>query len=345
LADVIAVIPAHNEEAGIAATIKSLQRQSFPLRHIIVAADNCTDNTEAIAAALGATVFSTAGNVHRKAGALNQALRWFMPGWDDETLVLVMDADSALIPQWVELAIPWVMRHGTVSGAYETCDARGLLPLLQRVEYAHERQRIAKRSGRVSVLSGAASMFRVDVLRTIADSRGSVLPGHRGDFYNPQSLTEDFEITLAAQRLGYEAVSPEDLRVVTDVMRTARELAGQRLRWQRGYLETLREYPLRQTRSAWAIQTWIYASSLLPIVMVALIALSWDLYGPSYQPMWLLLVPVFAGIDAYAARRSGVRGQLLAGAVVPLYIYNIFRYGVYWTALYRSLRGGQKVWT
>jgi poly-beta-1,6-N-acetyl-D-glucosamine synthase len=341
----VAVIPAHNEEVGIGATIISLLEQTRRPDEIIVVADNCTDGTAEIARAFGVTVFETAGNHHRKAGALNQALAFHLLRWADDTFVLVMDADSALVPEWVELAAPWVTRSGAVSGAYETRDARGLLALMQRVEYAHERQRIARKMGRVAVLSGAASMFHAHVLRQVAESRGSHLPGSAGDVYNVDSLTEDFEITLAIQRLGYHPRSPRTLRVVTDVMTTPAALAGQRLRWQRGYLETLRLYPLRQTWKAWTVQFWIYAASVLPLFMAGLVLTTWALVGIAYEPLWLLLVPVFAATDAHTARRAGRRGQILAAFVVPLYLYNVFRSAIYWHALYRALHGGSKTWT
>ena len=342
---VVAVIPAHDEEEGIAATVTSLLRQSFPVAQVVVAADNCTDRTESIAVAAGATVVRTEGNLHRKAGALNQVLERFLPTWAPSTYVLVMDADSVLDPDWVRLSLPWVGRYGAVSGAYEARDADGLLPLLQRVEYASERYRITKKMGRVTVLSGAASIFRADILAQVAASRGSLLPGRCGDYYDPESLTEDFEITLAVQRLGFTTVSPKSLRVVTDVMTTPGALAGQRLRWQRGYLETLCTYPLRQTWRAWTVQLWTYTCSLLPLVMAALVLTSWWVHGLHYKPLWLLLVPLFAGAEAYMARAAGRRGQAVACAVLPLYAYSCFRYGVYWMAVYRALRGSRRAWT
>ena len=52
------VVPGHNEEAGIAQTVKSLLAVEWPgeLRRVVVVADNCTDATAAIAEAAGAKV-------------------------------------------------------------------------------------------------------------------------------------------------------------------------------------------------------------------------------------------------------------------------------------------------
>src|SRR5262245_26771648 len=51
------LIPAHDEEANIAAVLASCLEQDYPLDHyrIFVVADNCTDRTAAMVTAHGAT--------------------------------------------------------------------------------------------------------------------------------------------------------------------------------------------------------------------------------------------------------------------------------------------------
>ena len=68
----IALVPAHNEAEQISETIESLQDQTVPPDEIIVVADNCTDDTVAIARGFaGVAVMETVDNRHKKAGALN----------------------------------------------------------------------------------------------------------------------------------------------------------------------------------------------------------------------------------------------------------------------------------
>ena len=71
----MAIIPAHNEEIGIAQTIDSLRRQTHAPDHILVAADNCTDGTVEIARAMGVEVLETRVNSAKKAGAKKGARR------------------------------------------------------------------------------------------------------------------------------------------------------------------------------------------------------------------------------------------------------------------------------
>jgi poly-beta-1,6-N-acetyl-D-glucosamine synthase len=80
---VVALIPAHNEERQIGGAIQSLRQQESPPDLIVVCADNCTDHTSAKARAAGAHVFTTIGNTHKKAGALNQALAVLLPALRD----------------------------------------------------------------------------------------------------------------------------------------------------------------------------------------------------------------------------------------------------------------------
>lgn len=64
---VVAVVPAHNEGALIGATVDSLFKQ---VDEVIVACDNCTDNTKAVALNRGATAFDTVITPRVKLGRL-----------------------------------------------------------------------------------------------------------------------------------------------------------------------------------------------------------------------------------------------------------------------------------
>jgi glycosyltransferase involved in cell wall biosynthesis len=68
------MVAAHNEERDVEATLRSALDQTTRPDRVLVAADNCTDSTVAVARSIpGVDVFETVANRHRKAGALNQA--------------------------------------------------------------------------------------------------------------------------------------------------------------------------------------------------------------------------------------------------------------------------------
>lgn len=58
----LVIIPAHNEGQRIARTLNSLREQTRQADAVIVAADNCTDDTVSIALAEGVTVMETTNN-------------------------------------------------------------------------------------------------------------------------------------------------------------------------------------------------------------------------------------------------------------------------------------------
>src|SRR5438477_8086724 len=53
---VAVLVPAHNEAGGILATLNDITRQLRPDDRLLVIADNCSDDTAAVAAAGGAEV-------------------------------------------------------------------------------------------------------------------------------------------------------------------------------------------------------------------------------------------------------------------------------------------------
>src|SRR5262245_53320952 len=68
------LVPAYNEAASIADTVRSLQTQTYAVAEIIVIDDFSSDGTGDIARECGATVIRPPSNTGSKAGAQNFAL-------------------------------------------------------------------------------------------------------------------------------------------------------------------------------------------------------------------------------------------------------------------------------
>lgn len=77
---IVALILAHNEEACVADSIRSVWRQTRSPDYLV-------------------------DNRCKKAGALNQVLKEILPGLEDEDAVLIMDADSILDEGFAEYAL------------------------------------------------------------------------------------------------------------------------------------------------------------------------------------------------------------------------------------------------
>src|SRR5215831_20741556 len=91
--DVTVIVPAFNEAASVASTIRSLQAQTSAPREIIVVDDSSSDGTGNVARALGVTVIRPPKNTGSKAGAQTFALRHVRTA-----LTVAVDADTVLEP-------------------------------------------------------------------------------------------------------------------------------------------------------------------------------------------------------------------------------------------------------
>ena len=334
------LIPAHNEEDRISATITSLQDQIDPPERIIVVADNCTDSTPDLARAAGVEVFASVDNAHKKGGALNQALAVLLPDLGENDCVMVMDADTVLDQGYLTSA----RRRFTddralmsVGGLFYGEDGAGLLGQYQRNEYTRYSRDIRRRRGRVFVLTGTASVFRSRALRTVADSRGTRIPGRHG---------EDNELTLALKSLGGLMVSPPECTVVTEVMPTWRALWHQRLRWQRGALENLGAYGITpQTTRYWFQQLGIgygaiaLLSYLLLITITALALDEWVWY-----PFWGGLGLLFMLERLVGVWKADLRAKLVAVVLIPELAYATFLNIVFLKGVFDILLARQANW-
>ena len=100
------LIAARNEAPVIADLIDSIHRQDYPADHIVtfVVADNCSDDTAALARNAGAVVYERSDRVHVGKGyALDYLLSRIGENWGDDYFdgYFVFDADNLLAPDYV----------------------------------------------------------------------------------------------------------------------------------------------------------------------------------------------------------------------------------------------------
>jgi len=337
-ARVVVVIPAHNEGDRIASTINSLKAQQRQPDRVLVVADNCTDSTVRIARAAGVDVVESVGNTQKKAGALNQALARLLPSLDENDFVLVMDADSTIAEDFISVALRHLgsaARVGAIGGVFQGEPGGRLLGQLQRNEYVRYSREVDRRNGRLFVLSGTASLFRVKAMREVADARGTVLPGTNGRVYDTLALTEDNEITLALKTLGWTLLSPRECRVQTEVMLSWGALWRQRLRWQRGALENLGHYGWTPvTRRYWGQQLGLFIGvfAFLLYIFMSVVTLALGL-GFNLQPFWVAVGALFALERVATAWSAGRFGRLIALPLVIELVYDAFQQVVFLRSL------------
>jgi cellulose synthase/poly-beta-1,6-N-acetylglucosamine synthase-like glycosyltransferase len=216
----------------------------------------------------------------------------------------------------------------------------GWLETAQVLEYERGRRHMSRAKGRIHVLSGAAAFIKVGVLRHVAESRGSTLPGTKGEVMMKENIVEDYELTLAIQKLGYGVTSSKRCQMFSDLMPTLRELEGQRMRWYRGTIETLFLYGIKEShtaKTAGAIAFNLFTSTLMALAYI-MIAVGWLAVGAQPNFWFFLLTPLF--MAEYAIVSHGVPGRwpkLVAYTFIPMWIYGHVLFLIYWRSMWHAL--------
>jgi len=344
---VVAIIPAWNEAGFIAGTVAALQNQTRPPDRIIVVANNCTDDTAAIARAAGAEVIEMPVNPHRKAGALNHGIRTVLGTLADTDRIFVQDADTICVPRWLELAGDLMDADGAaiVSGRYACKAEHGLVGMMQRNEFAREGRRIDRRGGRTHILVGTSTLFPVGMLREVITARaGGRIPA--GYVYAQDALTEDYELTLAAKTLGWRTYSPHGCDAITDVMPNLRKLWHQRIRWWKGGTEDLMRYGWNRVTRGYIWRQSVMAMCLASVVLyLGTLAATYAIGGGvHWSAAWLAVTGVFIVNRVVEVRRAGPLAMLVAGLLVFELAYDLFQETVYLVSVVKALRGKRTEW-
>ncbi len=126
----VILVPAHNEEDGLPATLDSLRCLSYPksLYEIIVIADNCQDRTAEVARARDVTVLERSDAQKKSKGyALEFALQHLQQRAAKPAAVVVIDADTRVDASLLEIFAgelasgkDWIQAYYSVSNPDES---------------------------------------------------------------------------------------------------------------------------------------------------------------------------------------------------------------------------------
>jgi Glycosyltransferase like family 2 len=231
----VVLVPAHNEETTIRGCVVALLEQSYPreLYEIVVAADNCTDGTAAVARAAGAGVLvRTDPNARGKGRALRWAIDRILAAPKPPAAIVVIDADSATDREFLD-GVARAFERGATVVQGESLLAPGPPPrsaLRATAFLLCNRTRPAGRAalGLPCLLAGNAMAFR-----------SSVLIAHPWDAF---SSTEDLEYTLSLRVAGVRPTFASGAVVHSPAAPTALAADEQQLRWEGGKLRLARTW-------------------------------------------------------------------------------------------------------
>jgi 1,2-diacylglycerol 3-beta-glucosyltransferase len=229
------VVPAHDEAAGIAATVTSLLSLDWPpaQRRVVVVADNCSDDTAARARAAGATVLERQDATRRGKGyALARAFDWSLAdGFADA--VVVVDADTLVSPNLLRAfaagleagALAQQARYGVRN---PEASWRTRLMALAFVLFHDVRSLGRERLGLSAGLRGNGMCFATRLLRQVP---------HRAF-----SVVEDLEYGIRLGLAGHRVRYVDEATVVGEMPSGASASASQRRRWEGGRSAMVRRF-------------------------------------------------------------------------------------------------------
>lgn len=325
----VVLIPAHNEAAGIEATLAALQAGIDPAVTLLVVADNCTDDTAARARAAGATVLERHDPARRGKGYALAFGRDHLAASPPDCVpdcVIVLDADCIIEDDGITLLACSAMASGrAVQACYLQRPDRAASPKAQISSFAFliknlVRQRGMTRIGGVAAMTGTGMALPWTL---IADA-----PLANAD------LAEDMSLGVWLTQTRHPPLSLEAARVWSDAASEG-VLMTQRNRWERGFLSIARKRALpligRGIGGASRSSLWLGCHLLVPplalLFVIAGGAFAWVLLLALLGASWLipallfaaLLIAGFATILAWSrAGREQISGAALLR--VPLYI-------------------------
>lgn len=228
------LVPCHNEEENIRATIERLAGNRYPDFEIIAINDGSIDQTGTL---LGELALQHA---RLRVVTLDQnygkamALRAGVLASRAEFLMCV-DADALLAEDALLWMIPHFLQSGrvaAVTGNPRVLNKRGLLARIQIGEFASiigMVKRSQRDLGRLFTVSGVHVCFRRRAL-------------HEVGYWSAETVTEDIDISWRLQMHYWDIrYEPRALSWIV-VPETLRGLWRQRLRWARGGIEAARKH-------------------------------------------------------------------------------------------------------
>ena len=294
------LMPAHQEARGIAATLAALLPQLAPGDRLLVVADNCTDDTAALARAAGAEVVERTDPVRRGKGyALDFGLSHLAAA--PPPVVVIVDADCTLRPGSLDVLARTVNARGRpVQGLYLMAAPPGAGLGLKVAELAFlVKNRVRPlglhRLGLPCQLTGTGMAFPFATLR-----EAKLASAH---------LVEDMRLGLDLALDGSPPLFCEAARIDSEFPVSEAGVASQRQRWEEGHLGMI-----------------AFALPRLPAALargrVGAVALILDMLVP---PLTLLLLATLAvfGLAALATLLFALPGLALGLATLALVLLGL----------------------
>ena len=333
------LVPAHNEELVIPATLDSLT-QALPANgRIIVVADNCSDQTASVARQHGVTVIERHDTVNRGKGfALAAGLASLESSTPDTPeapdVVIIVDADCTVTPTTLtDLAHTVQQTSRPVQGIYllhppNKNDTKAVVSAFAFMVKNQARPRGMDLLNLPIPLTGSGMAFPYALIKDANLATGNIV--------------EDLALGLELAEQGHGPVLCDAARITGALPTAGDDAVTQRTRWEHGYLSTLLTqtpklfakgvFKLRPSLIAAAIDLAVPPLSLLVLAAIATLATTAVIGWWISQPGPAILVGVslaLAGIALILAWARYARDTLPISAALAIPGYILWKIPIY----------------
>ena len=233
---VAVLVPAHNESSNLLSTLADIKAQLHAGDRLLVVADNCSDDTAAVATAAGAEVIERHDpNRFGKGYALDWGIRHL--GMDPPEIVIMFDADCRLGPSAIDrLAATCIMTRGPAQAFSLMIPPEGASPNLRISEFAWRVKNWVRPFGLRALglpcpLFGSGMAFPWNLIHSV-----NLASGH---------IVEDLKLGLDFALTGFAPVFCPSARVVSYFPFSISGIESQRLRWEQGHINMIPTYAPR----------------------------------------------------------------------------------------------------
>ncbi|MHB8464048.1 MAG: bifunctional polysaccharide deacetylase/glycosyltransferase family 2 protein [Acidimicrobiales bacterium] len=316
------IVPAYNEEVGIAATVRSIAASTHRPIEIVVVDDGSTDRTAEIVEGLG---YANVRVLRKANGGKPSALNAGIAAATHDIIVMV-DGDTVFEPDTITYLVQPLARPtvGAVSGNTKVGNRRGVLGRWQHIEYVlgfNLDRRMYDVLQCMPTVPGAIGAFRREALIQV----GGV---------SDDTLAEDTDLTMATIRAGWDVVYEERAHARTEAPAAIGALWRQRYRWSYGTMQAMWKHRAavlsRGNLGRIGLPYLVLFQVLLPLLAPAIDL--WALYGI----LFLNPIPVLAywgafnalqlGLGVYAFRLDGEPLRPLWAAPIQQFVYRQLMY-------------------
>jgi cellulose synthase/poly-beta-1,6-N-acetylglucosamine synthase-like glycosyltransferase len=316
------VIPAHDEELGIATTVRSCLAANYPSRlfDVVVIADNCADRTASVAASAGGRVVERFDSVKKSKGyAIEYLIASLVESGELESLdaLVIVDADTTVDPDLLRYfdrdlraGHDWIQCYYTVANPDQSSRTR-------LMTYAFS-------------LNNGVVPFGLNALGMSASFKGNGMcfstRGLRRIPWRSYGLVEDMEYSWTLRLAGEKIQFEPGVSVYGAMLHSGGEAAAhQRRRWEFGRNEIRKKFLgqfLRVKGMAW----WEKAASVLELSMPTM--------------AWMILVYVtVSALNTVAIMAPAVQSlPLVWGMFVAFHVVMTVALGTYAIAPFLVMR-------